>query len=107
MSESPKLLRSQEIYKGRIFRVRVDTIEDEGKERKLDIVEHPGSFAIAALTQDDRLVLVRQYRHAAGGPLWEIPAGTAEPDEECLAGAQRELREETGYTAASWELLCT
>ena len=51
-------------------------------------------------------MLVRQYRHAAGESLWEIPAGTAEPDEECEAGARRELREETGYSAGSWERLC-
>ena len=89
-----------------MFRLRVDTIEDDGKERKLDIVEHPGSFAIAPLTAPGRIVLVRQYRHAAGRALWEIPAGTAEPDETCEAGAVRELREETGYTADSLELLC-
>ena len=105
MSDLPKLVRSQEIYKGRVFTLRVDTILDEGKERKLDIVVHPGSFAIAALPGDDRLVLVRQYRHAAGRELWEIPAGTAEPNEACEDGARRELREETGFTADRWERL--
>lgn len=87
--------------------MRVDTIVDrDGKERRLDIVQHPGSFAIAALPEPDRIVLVRQYRHAAGQRLWEIPAGTAERGEECEAGARRELREETGYTADALELLC-
>lgn len=107
MNERPRLLGSREIYKGRIFRLRVDTIEDGGKERSLDIVEHPGSFAIAPLPADGRIVLVRQYRHAAGRMLWEIPAGTAEPDESCDRGAVRELQEETGYTADSLELLCS
>ena len=106
MEETPRLLRSQEIYKGRIFTVRVDTIEDHGKERELDIVQHPGSFAIIPILEGDRVVLVRQYRHATGRVLWEIPAGTAEPGEEPEVGARRELREETGYTAASIELVC-
>ena len=107
MDHPPKLLGSQEIYKGRVFNVRVDTVLDQGTERKLGIVEHPGSVVIAAVTAGERLVLIRQYRHAAGRLLWEIPAGTSEPDEDRLAGAQRELREETGYTADSWEFACS
>ena len=107
MSETPEVLATREIYKGRVFSVRIDTIRDDGKERQLDIVEHPGSFAIAAVPQDGHLVLVKQYRHAAGQALWEIPAGTAETDEDCESGARRELREETGYTADSMELLCS
>lgn len=106
MSEVPKQVDSRQIYKGRVFSLEVDTIDDEGKERKLDIIVHPGSFAIAPVTADGGLVLVRQYRHPARAMLWEIPAGTAEEDESCEDGARRELREETGYTAASWELLC-
>lgn len=106
MSEQERVVASQEIYKGRVFRVRADTVEIHGREQRLDIVEHPGSYAIAALPQPDRLVLVRQYRHAAGRALWEIPAGTAEADESCEEGALRELREETGYGADSLELLC-
>ena len=105
---TPRVIHSEELYKGRVFTLRIDTIEDgEGAERRLDIIAHPGSFAIAALPDDDRIVLVRQYRHAAGGPLWEIPAGTAEPGEACEDGAKRELQEETGYTADRWEPLCT
>ncbi len=108
MSDLPRLIESREIYKGRVFRLRTDTIEDaDGRRHALDIVEHPGSYAIAALPGTERIVLVRQYRHAAGVPLWEIPAGTAEPDESCEEGAVRELREETGYTADSLDLLCS
>jgi len=108
MSELPRQTASREIYSGRVFTVRTDTVVDEdGRTHNLDIVEHPGSYAIAALPAADRLVLVRQYRHAAGQALWEIPAGTAERDESCEDGALRELREETGYSADSLELLCT
>jgi ADP-ribose pyrophosphatase len=105
MNEQPRLLNRQEIYKGRIFTVRIDTIEDEGESRRLEIVDHPGSYAIAAMPAPGRLVLVRQYRHAAGACLWEIPAGTAETHESCEDGARRELREETGYSADSLALL--
>jgi ADP-ribose pyrophosphatase len=106
--ETPKVLSSQEVFKGRVFSVRVETILDEdGKEHRLDIVGHPGSFAIAAVPQPGHVVLVHQYRHAARQALWEIPAGTAEQDENCELGARRELREETGYTADSLELLCS
>lgn len=87
--------------------MRVDTVEEDGRRNRLDIVEHPGSYAIAALPAHDRLVLVRQYRHAAGEPLWEIPAGTAQTGESREDGARRELREETGYTADALELLCS
>lgn len=102
-----QVLSSREVFKGRVFSVRVDEIVDQdGARRMLDIVQHPGSFAIAPIRSPGRLTLVRQYRHAAGRELWEIPAGTAQDDEECEAGARRELREETGYTADSMELLC-
>jgi ADP-ribose pyrophosphatase len=108
MSEQPRVIASQDIYKGRVFRVRVDTIQDdEGKQHRLDIVEHPGSYAVAALPEPERLLLIRQYRHAAGQALWEIPAGTAEAGESCEDGALRELREETGCTADALELLCS
>lgn len=107
MSDLPRQTASREIYSGPVFTVRTDTVVDEdGRRHDLDIVAHPGSYAIAALPADDRIVLVRQYRHAAGQALWEIPAGTAESDESCEEGASRELREETGYTADSLELLC-
>lgn len=104
----PKVTASREIFSGRVFKVRVDTVQDEdGRSRQLDIVEHPGSYAIAALPSPDRIVLVRQYRHAAKQALWEIPAGTAESGESREDGALRELREETGFFADSLQLLCS
>lgn len=105
--DAPKVIHSKEIYAGRIFDVRVDTVEQDGKRNEIELVVHPGSFAVAALPDDDHIVLVRQYRHPAGLSLWEIPAGTAEPGELPEDGAKRELREETGCLADSWTLLCT
>lgn len=96
-----RIIDSQEVFSGRVFRVRVERVEIDGRERHIDVVAHPGSFAILARPQADSLVLVRQYRHAAARELWEIPAGTAEPGESPEEGARRELREETGYRAGS------
>lgn len=107
MTEQPELIGTTQMYKGRVFSVRIDTVQIGDKQHRLDIVAHPGSFAIAAMPEPGSIVLVRQYRHAAGRALWEIPAGTAEPDEDPLAGARRELREETGYAAQDWQLLCS
>lgn len=100
MSDRPHVVQSERVFKGRVFDVRIDEVRyDDGAQGRLDIVEHGGSFAILATPGPGRLVLVRQYRHAVGAVLWELPAGTAEPGEDPLAGAARELREETGYRA--------
>jgi ADP-ribose diphosphatase len=107
MNQRPQVLQSREIYNGRIVRLRIDSVQDGTARHEMEIVEHPGSFAIAALPDGNHLLLIRQYRHAAGGELWEIPAGTAEPKESCEAGARRELEEETGFRADRLELLCT
>jgi 8-oxo-dGTP pyrophosphatase MutT (NUDIX family) len=79
-----------------------------GDGREIDdfcIVESPDWAAVLCLTEDERVPLVRQYRHGLGQVSWELPAGALEPDEEPLVGAQRELLEETGFEAASWEPL--
>lgn len=100
MEQLPELLRSQRAFEGRVFNVRIDDLRyDDGSEHQVDVVEHGASLAIIATPAPDRLVLVRQYRHPAGVPLWEVPAGTAEPGETPLDGARRELIEETGYRA--------
>jgi ADP-ribose pyrophosphatase len=90
-------------WEGRLFDVVVERWG--GHER--EIVRHPGAVAIVAVDADDRLVLVRQRREAARDELLELPAGTREPDEEPLATAQRELREETGLTGGEWRELAT
>ena len=100
MEEVPQLLSSRRIFEGRVFNVRIDDLRyGDGSEHRVDVVEHGASLAIVATPSSGRLILVRQYRHPAGVPLWEIPAGTAEPGETLLEGARRELREETGYRA--------
>jgi ADP-ribose pyrophosphatase len=101
MDSKPEVISSQERFVGRVFRVRTDEIVfPDGGDARVDIVEHRGSYAIIATPTPDTMVLVRQYRHAVGRELWEIPAGTAEPGEKILEGALRELAEETGYRAA-------
>ena len=106
MEQAPRVVTTQEIYKGRIFTVRIDTLAVSGKEQRVEIVEHPGSVAIAALPSAQSIVLITQYRHAADQILWEIPAGTAQCGESFEEGARRELAEETGYQADHFELLC-
>ena len=106
MENAPKVRSSEVVFKGRVFSVRTDTVDDDGTARRLDIVEHAGSLAIAALPAPGRVILVRQYRHAVGGFLWELPAGVVETGESIEDGARRELREETGYTADRLEKMC-
>ncbi len=98
-------LESRDIFSGKVFSVRTDLISVDGRERRLDIVEHGGSYAVIATPEPHALLLVRQYRHAAGRVLYEIPAGLAERGETLEAGARRELREETGFTAGSMSLV--
>lgn len=74
----------------------------DGRTLPLEVVRHPGGAAAAAVDDRGRVCLLRQYRHAAGGWLWEIPAGKREPGEQPLATAQRELEEEAGVRARSW-----
>lgn len=76
-----------------------------GLEQELVVVDHPGAVCVAALEADGRLLLVRQYRHATGRWMLEIPAGRLEPGEDSLSAARRELEEETGHRAARWRHL--
>jgi ADP-ribose pyrophosphatase len=102
MDEQPEILASRRAFEGRVFSVRIDELGyPDGARHRVDVVEHGASLAIVATPAPNEIVLVRQYRHPAGSMLWEIPAGSAEPDEAPIDGATRELREETGYTAGS------
>jgi ADP-ribose pyrophosphatase len=104
----PRVLSSRVAFRGPIFSVVTEQVrEPGGYVARRDIVRHPGSVVILAVESTGavpRVLLERQYRHAAGGYLWELPAGKIDPGEEALAAAKRELREETGYTAARWSL---
>jgi ADP-ribose pyrophosphatase len=95
------------IYRGRKIDLAVDTRrQPDGSEWKREVVLHPGAVAILPLLDGDRLVLVRNTRHAVGEALLELPAGTLEPPEPPVECAARELAEETGYRAAHIEPLC-
>lgn len=98
-----RTLSSAHPWSGRRIRVRVDEVErSDGHRTTREIVEHPGAVAILAW-DGARLAMVRQWRHATGEVLLEIPAGTLEPDEPPLATAGRELAEEVGLAASHWE----
>lgn len=100
--EGERIVGSEPIYSGRVISVRVDLVRlANGRETTREVVTHPGAVAIVPLLPDRRVVLVRQYRHAVGRYLLEIPAGTLDrPGELLEAAAARELEEETGYRAS-------
>ncbi|MDR2156168.1 MAG: NUDIX hydrolase [Clostridiales Family XIII bacterium] len=99
-------ISSERIYEGKILNLRRDevTVRD-GRTSYREIVEHSGGVVIAALTADGKVPMVTQYRKAAARPTLEIPAGKLEIGEDPAAAALRELREETGYTAAKLQRL--
>jgi len=94
------------LYNGKIFDVVLEKVTlPNGAVKDREIVRHPGAAAMVPLLDDGRVVLIKQYRHAVGQFLWEVPAGTLEPNEDPLACARRELVEETGYEAETFEKL--
>jgi ADP-ribose pyrophosphatase len=101
-----QVLQSKIVYKGAAFSVSSDRVrEPNGVVARRDVVRHSGSAVILAVDDsrpDPRILLERQYRYAADAYLWELPAGRVDPGEKPLAGAKRELLEETGYRAAKW-----
>lgn len=96
----PETLSSRAIYKGKIFDVRIDEIREGNVQYNREIVVHKGSAVIVPVFSDNTVAFVRQYRHAAGKYLLEIPAGSLENGERPEIGAARELEEEIGVTAA-------
>ena len=93
-------------FSGRVVTVTVDdVILPNGHRERLELVHHPGGAAVVAIDSQDRVCLLRQYRHAAGGWIWELPAGKLELNEPPLATAKRELIEEAGVSAREWRSL--
>jgi ADP-ribose pyrophosphatase len=107
----PRLISSKIAYKGKVFSVVTDKVEEPGgRINTRDVIRHSGSVVMLAVDEsknprDPEIVFERQYRHAAGLTLIELPAGRVEPHEAPLAAAKRELIEETGYRARRWTLL--
>jgi 8-oxo-dGDP phosphatase len=104
-----EVVASEQIYTGRIISLRKDTVAmPGGGTSDREVVHHPGAVGIVALDDDDRVVMVRQYRHAVGEHLWELPAGLRDVDDEPpVDSARRELAEETQLAAERWSLLVT
>ena len=108
-SSKAKVISSRTVYRGPVFWVTTDYIQEPGGVKvRRDLIHHTGSVVVLAVDDSrgtPRVLLERQYRHAAGDYLWEIPAGRIDPGENELKAAQRELIEETGYRADHWRLI--
>jgi ADP-ribose pyrophosphatase len=103
---SARVVSSKTVYRGPLFSVTTDRVrEPSGILVRRDLIHHSGSVVVLAVDNSSstpRVLLERQYRHAAKDYLWELPAGRIDPGERELPAAKRELLEETGYTAAHW-----
>ena len=97
-------LHQETLYEGIVVNVRLDkALLPDGSPCAREVVEHPGGVCVAALTDENELLFVRQFRYPHGEVLLELPAGKLEPGEPPLPAARRELAEETGAAAARWE----
>jgi len=107
-TKDPHVISSKLVFRGPIFNITSEQVREPGGfVARRDIVRHPGSVVILPVDTagpTPRVLLERQYRHAADGVLWELPAGKIDPGEAPLAAAKRELKEETGYTSARWSV---
>ena len=103
---SAKINNHESIYRGKVFElVRENITLENGTTTDVEFIEHPGAAAIVPFVDDQRILLLKQYRHALKKYIWEIPAGTLDPREDAISCARRELIEETGYSANEWQKL--
>jgi 8-oxo-dGDP phosphatase len=102
-----RVVASERVFAGLVWDVRRDEVDlGDGQVVTRDVLDHPGAVGVLALDDEERVLLVRQYRHAARRLLWEPPAGLLDVDDEHpLATAKRELWEETGYRGSEWHVL--
>jgi 8-oxo-dGTP pyrophosphatase MutT (NUDIX family) len=101
-----KVHKKELIHQGKVFKLYAENVTlPNGYNTTLSIIRHPGASAMVAITDTRQILLIRQYRHAADGYIWEIPAGTLDPGESPMDCAQRELVEETGFSADTWQKL--
>ena len=100
MVKEEKTLASKTVFQGRMLHIKEDLVElPNGKQTTREMVKHPGAVAVVAVNEDNKVILVRQYRYPLGKATLEIPAGKLDPGEPIEACARRELAEETGYVA--------
>lgn len=104
--EEPELLARETVFDGAVWDVRRDTFRYHGEELTREVVDHPGAVAVLALDEQDRVLLIRQYRHPIAAHEWELPAGLLDVEgEDPLLAAQRELAEEADLVAEHWAVL--
>lgn len=103
-----KRISGEVVYEGSFLKVQLDTVElPDGKQATREFIRHPGAVVILPVFDDGRVLLERQFRYPVNQVFMEFPAGKIDPGEDPLECAKRELTEETGYTASSWQFLCT
>lgn len=100
------IVKLRTVYSGRVITLNVETVRlPNGHVTDLEIMHHPGGAAVVAIDDQTRVCLLRQFRHAIGGWIWELPAGKLEPAEPALETARRELIEEAGLEGGEWDSL--
>ena len=99
-------LLKKTVYEGRVIKLNLEQVVlPNGRQCELEVIHHPGGVAVLAVDLQQRICMLRQYRHAAGGWVWELPAGKCEPGEGVSITAERELKEEAGIRAARLQAL--